>query len=79
MCSTAVQAQELVTYQIPKEMFYSAHNDDFTVKVRVPGGEWNDLYEYKVEVDMDNHERIQVSEHFNVELVEELIFFFPAL
>lgn len=56
MCSTAVQAQELVTYQIPKEMFYSAHNDDFTVKVRVPGGEWKDLYEYKVEVDMDNRE-----------------------
>ena len=37
------QAQELVTYEIPKEMFYSAHNDDFTVKVRIPGGEWKDL------------------------------------
>lgn len=50
------QAQELVTYEIPKEMFYSAHNDDFTVKVRIPGGEWKDLYEYKVEVDMDNRQ-----------------------
>ncbi|MDD3167462.1 MAG: glycosyl hydrolase family 28 protein [Bacteroidales bacterium] len=46
-------AQELITYEVPREMFYSAHNDDFTVKVRVPGGEWKDLYEYNVEVDMD--------------------------
>lgn len=29
------------------------HNDDFTVKVRTIGGEWQDLYEYKVQVDMD--------------------------
>jgi hypothetical protein len=47
-------AQELITYKVPAGMFYSAHNDDFTVKVRLPGGEWQDLYEYKVEVDMDN-------------------------
>lgn len=51
--SVAVQAQELVTYEVPREMFYSAHNDDFTVKVRTPGGEWKNLYEYKVHVDMD--------------------------
>ncbi len=30
------------------------HNDDYTVRVRVPGGEWKDLFEYKVQVDMDN-------------------------
>ena len=30
-----------------------AHNDDYTVRVRVPGGEWKDLFEYKVQVDMD--------------------------
>lgn len=30
------------------------HNDDFTVKVRTIGGEWHDLFEYKVQVDMDN-------------------------
>lgn len=30
------------------------HNDDYTVKVRVPGGEWSDLFEYNVQVDMDN-------------------------
>lgn len=29
------------------------HNDDYTVKVRVPGGEWKDLFEYNVSVDMD--------------------------
>lgn len=52
--SPALQAQELITYEVPGGMFYSAHNDDFTVKVRTPGGEWMDLYEYKVEVDMDN-------------------------
>ena len=51
--SVAVQAQELVTSEVPREMFYSAHNDDFTVKVRTLGGEWKNLYEYKVHVDMD--------------------------
>lgn len=56
LLAVTARAQELVTYEIPKEMFYSAHNDDFTVKVRIPGGEWKDLYEYKVEVDMDNRE-----------------------
>lgn len=30
-----------------------AHNDDYTVRVRVPGGEWKDLFEYNVQVDMD--------------------------
>lgn len=30
------------------------HNDDYTVRVRVPGGEWKDLFEYNVSVDMDN-------------------------
>lgn len=29
------------------------HNDDFTVKVRTKGGEWKDVYEYNVQVDMD--------------------------
>lgn len=29
------------------------HNDDYTVRVRVPGGEWMDVFEYKVQVDMD--------------------------
>lgn len=29
------------------------HNDDFTVRVREPGGQWRDLFEYNVQVDMD--------------------------
>ncbi|MCX6236398.1 MAG: glycosyl hydrolase family 28 protein [Bacteroidia bacterium] len=52
--SPVLQAQELVTYDAPGGMKYTAHNDDFTVKVRQPGGEWMDLFEYNVQVDMDN-------------------------
>lgn len=29
------------------------HNDDYTVCVRIPDGEWQDLFEYNVQVDMD--------------------------
>ena len=29
------------------------HNDDYTVRVRIPGGEWEDLFEYNLQVDMD--------------------------
>ena len=46
-------SQELITYEIPRQYKYAIHNDDFTVLARVPGGEWKDLYEYRVEVDMD--------------------------
>jgi hypothetical protein len=35
-------------------MFYSAHNDDFSVQVRKPGGKWLDLFEWKVQVDLDD-------------------------
>lgn len=49
-----LQAQELITYKAPGGLKYSAHNDDFTVKVRTPGGEWQDLFEYKVLVDLDH-------------------------
>ncbi|MFD2034767.1 glycosyl hydrolase family 28 protein [Belliella marina] len=43
----------LVVYEVPKALFYSMHNDDFTVQVRNPGGRWESLYEYNVKVDMD--------------------------
>src|ERR1043165_6355016 len=49
----AVRAGELRTYPVPAALLYSAHNDDFTVRVRKPGGEWRDLYEYRVQVDAD--------------------------
>jgi hypothetical protein len=58
MCVTAVaqrtlQTAKLVLYPIPQGILYSHHNDDFTVQVREQDGIWQDLYEYKVEVDMD--------------------------
>lgn len=49
-----LHASELVIHPVPKEILYSRHNDDYTVKVRVPGGEWKDLFEYNVKVDLDN-------------------------
>ncbi len=44
-----VSAQELITFPASDSI---PHNDDFSVKVRVPGGQWQDLYEYEVQVDM---------------------------
>lgn len=46
-------ADTLRTYPTPPQLLYSAHNDDFTVRVRTPGGDWRDLYEYRVQVDTD--------------------------
>lgn len=47
------QAQDLITYPAPQEIVYTQHNDDYTVRVRKPGGEWQDLFEYNVKVDLD--------------------------
>ena len=46
-------AQELVIYPAPAGVIYTQHNDDYTVKVRKPGGIWKDLFEYNVKVDLD--------------------------
>jgi hypothetical protein len=54
------QASELLTYDIPGKLLYSHHLDDFTVKVRQPGGDWRDLYEYKVTVDQDTNSSASV-------------------
>lgn len=49
-----VNAQQLKLHPVPSGIIYSMHNDDFTVQVRLHGEkEWQDLYEYKVQVDMD--------------------------
>ena len=48
---TMVMAQQLVVYPAPKGAPESMHNNDFTVKVRTPGGKWQDLYEYTVKID----------------------------
>lgn len=53
VCSSRILGQELITYPAPQAVIYSMHNDDYTVKVRKPGGVWQDLYEYKVKVDLD--------------------------
>lgn len=47
------KAEQLLTYDVPKPLQYVAHNDDFTVQARTPGGEWKDLYEWNVRVDHD--------------------------
>lgn len=46
---SSLHAQQLVVY--PALQTDSLHNDDFTVKVRKPGGHWQRLYEYNVKVD----------------------------
>lgn len=51
--ATASPQVGLQVYPVPRELLYSAHNDDFTVRVRKAGGDWQDLYEYRVQVDAD--------------------------
>lgn len=53
LLSQTLSAQ-ISIYSVPKALYYGAHNDDFTVRVRSKGGQWQDLYEYKVKVDADN-------------------------
>ncbi|MBW8880764.1 MAG: hypothetical protein JF615_04865 [Asticcacaulis sp.] len=48
------QVSRLQVFPFPKPIQYTHHNDAFTVRVRIPGGEWRDLYEYKVKVDLDD-------------------------
>lgn len=50
----ALSQNTLQVYEVPRELLYSAHNDDFTVRVRTPGGAWHNLYEYRIRVDKDN-------------------------
>lgn len=51
LCSATIASAELRTYPEGNPGMY--HNDDYTVKVRTIGGEWRNLYEYRVQVDMD--------------------------
>jgi hypothetical protein len=44
---------DLRVYPVPQALLYSAHNDDYTVRVRKPGGAWQSLYEYRIRVDAD--------------------------
>ncbi|WP_196781469.1 glycosyl hydrolase family 28 protein [Flavobacterium sufflavum] len=47
--SLGLHAQKLITFPASDSI---PHNEDFTVKVRIAGGEWKDLYEYEALVDM---------------------------
>lgn len=49
--SFKMSAQDLVVYKATEDIEKTMHNDDFSVKVRKPGGEWKDLFEYGVKVD----------------------------
>jgi len=42
-------SQQIITFPASDSI---PHNNDFTVKVRIPGGQWQDLYEYEALVDM---------------------------
>lgn len=54
ICSYSIAiAQKINIYPVPAQILYSEHNDDFTVQVRISGQEWQDLFEYKVPVDLD--------------------------
>jgi hypothetical protein len=46
-----MNAQELITFPEPDSI---PHNDDYTVKARIPGGQWQNLFEYQAQVDMHN-------------------------
>lgn len=41
----------IVQFPVPADV---PHSDDFAVKVRAPGGPWQDLFEYAAQVDMRN-------------------------
>lgn len=48
-CCLPITAQQIITFPATDSI---PHNDDFNVKVRVPGGQWKELYEYEALVDM---------------------------
>jgi hypothetical protein len=61
----AQAANTLQVFPFPEAMRYTHHNDDYTVKVRTPGGVWQDLYEYNVKVDLDKPVKDASMVYFN--------------
>jgi hypothetical protein len=55
-----LSAQQLKVYPVPAAIVYGRHNDDFTVLVRLPEGEWMDLYEFDVQVDNDTQSQVSM-------------------
>ncbi len=62
--AASAAASQLQVFPFPQPIRYTHHSDDFTVRVRVPGGQWQDLYEYKVKVDLDTQQQASMV-HFN--------------
>ncbi|MBP2157892.1 MULTISPECIES: hypothetical protein [Asticcacaulis] len=56
---------QVEVFPFPQPVRYSHHNDDFTVRVRTPGGPWQDLYEYNVKVDYDRPQKDASMVYFN--------------
>jgi len=50
----SARCQQLITYPFPQAELSSMHNDDFTVRVRRPGGKWEEQFEYNIKVDQVN-------------------------
>lgn len=67
----AREADALQIHPFAEPIRYSHHNDDFTVRVRIPGGEWRDLYEYTVKVDLDTKQEASMV-YFNFDGVVEM-------
>jgi hypothetical protein len=51
LCGATVFSQQLVTYPVANTLPATMHNTDYNVRVRKPGGLWQDLFEYNVKVD----------------------------
>jgi hypothetical protein len=54
LAAAPAEPSRIIVYPAPDALKYSHHIDDFTVRVRTPGGAWRDLFEYKASVDLDD-------------------------
>ena len=71
LCVVTMQAQ-LATYPAGLNTGM-LHNDDYTVRVRTIGGEWRDVFEYNVQVDMDNVQNATMAQFDMGEPVEVMV------
>src|SRR5574344_60891 len=70
---TITASAKLDTYNIPLNGNGIGHNDDYTVRVRTIGGEWNDLYEYSCDIDMDRPQQASFVQFDMDEPVEVMV------
>ena len=71
MATAQAVPDRLQVHPFPNPIRYTHHNDDFTVRVRTPGGVWQDLYEYNVKVDLDRPQNASMV-YFNFDGTVEL-------